>query len=164
MIIKPFLKIYVGNDFYSAWKYTPFLIVGFVFLTLGTFIGTSYTVNKDSLGFLKSATCGAIVNIVLNYLLINRYGIIGAAIATCISYIVVFMYRAIDTRKYLKLQLFDNKIVLGFIILIISAGLVYANIIGQIILCVNFIIIIIIYRETIVLFINKLLKKFVKNN
>lgn len=163
MIIKPFLKIYVGNDFYSAWKYTPFLIVGFVFLTLGTFIGTSYTVNKDSLGFLKSATCGAIVNIILNYLLINRYGIIGAAIATCISYIVVFIYRAIDTRKYLKLKLFDRNIVLGFVILIVSAGLVYANVIGQIILCVNFLIIILIYKETIVLFLNKLLKKTVKN-
>ena len=65
--IKPFLKIYVANNYYVAWKYTPFLIIGCVFLTLGTFMSTSYTVHKDSKGFLLSGTIGAMLNICLLY-------------------------------------------------------------------------------------------------
>ena len=66
-IIKPFLKVYVSNEYYSAWKYTPFLIMGFVFMTFGTFVGTSYTVRKDSKGMLLTGISGAFLNIFLNY-------------------------------------------------------------------------------------------------
>ena len=31
-IMKLFLKIYVARNYYEAWKYTPYLIVGYVFL------------------------------------------------------------------------------------------------------------------------------------
>lgn len=37
--VKPFLKVYVSPDFYSAWKYTPFLIIGCVYLTLWNLYG-----------------------------------------------------------------------------------------------------------------------------
>ena len=49
MIMKPFLSVYVGKEYYTAWHYVPYLIVGFVFMTLGSFIATSYTVHKDSI-------------------------------------------------------------------------------------------------------------------
>lgn len=48
LLTKPFLRVYVADSYYDAWKYTPFLIVGCVYLTLGTFMATSYTVHKDS--------------------------------------------------------------------------------------------------------------------
>ena len=51
-----------------------------------------------------SALSGAITNIVLNFILIPVVGINGAAIATCVSYFVVFVYRIIDTRKYINLN------------------------------------------------------------
>ena len=52
--MKPFLSIYVAKEYYVAWKYTPFLTVGCVYLTLATFMATSYTVHKDSFGYLFS--------------------------------------------------------------------------------------------------------------
>lgn len=109
LIMKPFMKIYVSEDFYMAWEYTPFLIIGFVFMTLGSFLSTSYIVNKDSMGFLLSGMCGAIMNIVLNFLLIPVWGVQGAAFATCSSYIAVFLFRAIHTRKYLVLNVANKK-------------------------------------------------------
>lgn len=68
MIMKPFLSVYVGKEYYTAWHYVPYLIVGFVFMTLGSFIATSYTVHKDSMGFLISGTVGAIINLILNFI------------------------------------------------------------------------------------------------
>lgn len=99
MILKPFLKIYVNQAYYTAWEYSPYLIIGFVFQTLGTFLSTPYTVNKDSKGFLFSAVFGAVVNIVLNFLLVFRFGLAGVAAATGASYLAVFLYRARDTKN-----------------------------------------------------------------
>ena len=57
---------------------------------------------------MLTAMSGAIVNIVLNFLLIPRFGAVGAAVATLASYATVFVIRAIDTRSLLK---FDMHIV-----------------------------------------------------
>ena len=95
---------YVAPEYFTAWEYIPSLMVGHIFMTLATFVSTLYNVNKDSKGHLKSATVGAITNLVLNALLIPTMGVQGAAIATTISYISVFMFRMYDTKKYLKMR------------------------------------------------------------
>ena len=104
IVIRPFMSIYVSPDFVEAWKYTPPLIIGHAFSTLGTFVGTPYYVYKDMKGNMYSAASGAILNLMLNAILIPTLGVQGAAIATCISYIIVFIYRMVDTRKYVVLN------------------------------------------------------------
>ena len=127
VIIKPFMYIYVNPSFVEAWKYTPFLIIGYAFSTLGTFVGTPYYVYKDMKGNMFSAASGAVINVMLNAILIPTLGIQGASIATCFSYIVVFIYRVFDTRKYVILN-FKKKEYVAFLsgILLLSA-LCYMN-------------------------------------
>ena len=127
VICKPFLSIYVSKEFYSAWKYMPFLTIGFVFLTLADFISTTFTVHKDSYGFLFSGTLGAVLNIVLNYFLIPKVQIFGAAIATCISYIAVFIFRIIYSRKYIKYDILNAEFLFGTTLLVISAFVTFFN-------------------------------------
>lgn len=127
VIFKPFLAIYVSKEFYSAWKYMPFLTIGFVFLTLADFISTTFTVHKDSYGFLFSGTLGAVLNIILNYFLIPKVQIYGAAIATCISYIAVFIFRIIYSRKYIKYNILNADFLFGTILLVISAFVTFLN-------------------------------------
>lgn len=43
LLTKPFLGVYVADSYYDAWKYTPFLIIGCVYLTLGTFMQRIFT-------------------------------------------------------------------------------------------------------------------------
>ncbi len=148
MIMKPFLSVYVGKEYYAAWHYVPYLIVGFVFMTLGSFIATSYTVHKDSMGFLISGTVGAIINLILNFILIPMMGVSGAAFATCISYFGVFAYRIKDTQKYIKLRVFKRKQICGYALLILSAMTCYLdNCIGQTLLVIEFICIIFLNKE-----------------
>lgn len=123
--------IYVTKDFFEAWRYSSFLILGFVYQTLGTFMATSYTVHKDSLGYLFSGSFGAICNIGLNFLLIPRIGVYGAAIATMVSYISVFVFRYFHTQKYIHYRIGTKEFVLGTIIILVSAPLMYLdNLIG----------------------------------
>lgn len=123
--IKPFLRLYVSLDYYLAWKYTPFLIIGCVFLTLGTFMATTYNVHKDSCGFLVSGSIGAIINIILNFILIPMIGVFGAAIATCISYIAVFSFRVFHTRKYIHYKVITKAFVFGSFIMFISSCIMF---------------------------------------
>lgn len=139
MILKPFMKIYVSEIYYCAWKYTPYLIIGFVFQSLGSFLSTSYTVNKDSKGFLFSATFGAIINIILNFLLIFKYGLIGVALATCMSYMAVFCYRVKDIKRYIYIDVFNKKYLLIILLMILEAIIMsWDGLWSQIFLCILF--------------------------
>lgn len=129
-IVKPFTQIYVAKEYTSAWVYSPFLIVGLMFQTLGTFVGTSYYVEKDMKGNLISSTIGAIINIFLNFILIPIIGVTGAAIATCVSYIIVMFYRLADTKKYLVIKTFTMQNIR--LTVIVCTALVFVYIPGSV--------------------------------
>lgn len=125
--MKPFLRLYVAEEYYIAWKYTPFLTIGCVYLTLASFMATSYTVHKDSFGYLFSGMFGAIFNIVMNFALIPLIDVYGAALATCISYILVFAFRLFHTRKYIQYKINNKEFVAGSMILLLSAVLMFVD-------------------------------------
>ena len=127
LILKPFTKIYVSHSYYIAWKYSTWLIVGSIFSCLGTFVGTPYFVHKDSKANLYSSMFGAIINIILNLLLIPVMGVMGAAIATCISYVSVYIYKVIDTRKYLKLRVFNLKYMFSVLVVLGMLAIEYLD-------------------------------------
>ena len=107
MFIKPFIYIYINEAYREAWFYSPILIVGFAFLALASFLGAQYTVYKDSKGFVFSSSIAAILNIILNFIFIPVIGVLGAAIATTLGYMAVFVYRSIDTKKYVDIEIFS---------------------------------------------------------
>lgn len=159
-IVKPFLRLYVGMDYYSAWEYTPFLIIGSAYLTLATFMATSYTVHKDSFGYLFSATFGAVLNIVLNFLLIPIIHVYGAAFATCISYIAVFAFRLIHTKKYIKYDIKNKEFIGGSVLLILSSiSLFLDNYFGVIIQSIILLLAVWLYAKTWISIVRQIAKK-----
>jgi O-antigen/teichoic acid export membrane protein len=162
LIMKPLLSIYVAKDYYSAWMYTPYLLIGNFLMVLGTFLSSQYTVNKDSKGFLFSATTGAICNVALNFILIPLIGISGAALATCISYFMVFIYRVFDTRKYVRVHAINKKFIANILALIVIAISMFK---GTIIGIIVYILLILYNRQEIqkLLFMMKGLLSIKKN-
>ena len=151
MVMKVFLRYYVGAEYYEAWRYTPVLIMGFVFSTLGTFAATSYTVHKDSMGYLASGVAGAIINVTLNLLLIPVFGAMGAAIATAFSYFVVFVFRVQNTKKYLKLHVLQKRHMVGYLLLVVQAFTMFVEKgSGQILLTVEFAVILLVFKDCLV--------------
>lgn len=114
---KLLFRILFSISYFEAWKYSPALIFGFFFLTMATFIGTSYYVEKNTVGTMLSALTGAVINIILNFLLIPIVGTNGAAIATALSYLTIFVYRYHDTKRYVKIRIFKKKYLFTLLIL-----------------------------------------------
>lgn len=159
-IIKPFLSFYVEKSYYIAWRYTPFLVIGCVYLTLGTFMSTTYNVHKDSMGFLLSASIGAITNIFLNFLLIPVFQVYGAALATCASYLVVFLFRYFHTRKYICFNLKNKEFIVGTVILLSASVIMFIdNYLGFILQITILFIAMIVFSNVWVSIIRLILKK-----
>ncbi len=119
--IKPLIYVMVAPQFREGWVFAPFLLLAATFSSFQTFLGTNYTVEKDSIGTLKSTTFAAIINLALNYLLIGKIGIQGATIATAISYFAVALYRYIDTRKYIRTKISNLKnVIVSYMLLVVE--------------------------------------------
>ncbi|MCT4583406.1 MAG: oligosaccharide flippase family protein [Peptostreptococcaceae bacterium] len=92
LFIPEFVKIMAPGKYYSAGKISLYIIVGLYFYFLTTFL-TKYQLYLEK---NKSVAIGtimaAILNIILNIFLIPRYGNLGAAIATLLSYVILFIF------------------------------------------------------------------------
>lgn len=107
LIIKIFMRFYVSPDFYFSWKYAPVLIYSAVFSGFATFLnGILYAYKKNILA-TTTTLVGAIINIILNLLLIPKYGIMGASVATIISWFIISQLKIYKIEKMLNIKL-DN--------------------------------------------------------
>ena len=98
------LILYKG-DFYNAWIYVPLLNISILFGALSGVIGGVFSAVKDSKIFSVSTLIGAAVNVILDIALVYKFGAIGAAIATMVSYVVVWIIRLVCAKKYIVLRL-----------------------------------------------------------
>lgn len=117
LIIKPFMQIYVGHSFVECWQYVPLLLLGSVFQSYATFFGAIYTSAKKNVSVMVSTLVAAAINLILNAILIPTVGIQGAVIATAIAYFVVFLFRMLDSRKYVNIRINTWKVLLSMMIL-----------------------------------------------
>ena len=70
---------------------------------------------------MVSTIIGAVCNIALNYILISNIGIIGASLATMISFLMVWIVRATVLKNFLRLEINYIKVTTSIFIMIISA-------------------------------------------
>jgi O-antigen/teichoic acid export membrane protein len=117
LLIKPALDVMTSEDFAGVYRYSPLLVVAVVFACFSTFMGSVYVASKKTVRSMLTAFGGAVSNIILNFLLIPVMGIQGAALATVISYLIIFAARAVDTRKIVLMDLKLPKITLNMVII-----------------------------------------------
>ena len=93
-----------SKDFFKAWTITPILIMAFYYSALNIYYGSIFTATKKTGVIFYTTGIGAFVNLFLNYIFITLWGAIGAAIATVVSNFIVWLIRAISTRRVIQLK------------------------------------------------------------
>lgn len=116
----PFAHLLYAKNFFVAWKYVPPLLISFVFGGLSGFLGSIFTAVKDTKIFSYSTMIGALVNTILSFILVSCVGIMGAAIATLVSNIVVWFVRLQRSKKYICIRVNFIKHIFIYILLIIQ--------------------------------------------
>lgn len=114
--VMPFVfNVLINEKFAEAYYQIPILILGSVFNILVSFIGSIYVAKKLTKEIAKTSVIAAIINIVVNVVLIKSIGLYAASISTVIAYVLMFIYRWIDVKKYVKFNV--NKILMFVLII-----------------------------------------------
>lgn len=118
ILARPIAHILYAKDFFAAWRYVPFLLVSVVFGSLSGYLGGIFAAVKDSKSFATSTVAGAVLNIVLNIILIHFIGTLGAAVATAAAYILVWTMRMYKAKKIMRLEVTIAKDCAVYLILV----------------------------------------------
>jgi O-antigen/teichoic acid export membrane protein len=75
---------------------------------------------------LANAVSTAVLNVCLNFVLIQQYGIIGAALATAVSITTLNVLRIAEVRYFLGMTAYSGKYIFGLISLALATGVMLA--------------------------------------
>lgn len=100
-------RLLLDASYFEAWRYMPTLLCAAAVEAVVSFLATVYLVRKKSMHSFVTAIVGTVANLILNAILIPRIGVLGAAVATLISYCMVSVLRLADVPRLLP---FDRLI------------------------------------------------------
>ena len=167
IITKPLAAFLFAKDFYVAWMYVPMLIIASMFSSHAGFLAAAYRAAKKTASLFVSVLIGAVLNIVLNYFLLTSMGVMGAAVATAVSFFAVWFVRIILIQKIVAVKIKIIPTVLTYACLLAATIITMLDVAYAYILCIVLLaLVILINRFVFVSFINtfinigrKLLKK-----
>lgn len=149
-------RILYAKEFFLAWNYTSPLLISIVFSALSSFIGSIFTAVKNSKIFAISTVTAAVINTILNAIMIPFWGVQGAAIATAISFFTIWLVRIVSVRKYIHLKINIKRDVIAYLLLSTQAVIEHYNGHNYLWQCVIFCILMIIYFTEIKMITRKL--------
>ena len=89
--LAPFLmSVLVGVQFQGSAMYVIWIALGYAFQGMYYMVGLFICYAEKNYFLSIGTTCGCLINVILNFLLIRSYGAVGAAIATSMTYVCIF--------------------------------------------------------------------------
>lgn len=98
-------KLMGTKDFYQGLDYVPLIMVGYYFQFLYSIPANLEFYTKNTKLLSLGTLIAALTNVVLNYILIPRYGAVAATWTTIIAYMLLFLY-----HYFISLRVFDVRI------------------------------------------------------
>ena len=128
MVGMPFVfNILIGKDYFDAKQYIPILLLSNVFSAVANVLGGIYIAKKDTKNVAKTTITSSILNIVINVVLIKFIGLYAAALSTLISCVFLYLYRLVDVKRYIILNVKHKFTIISIIIYIVSTYIYYIN-------------------------------------
>ena len=117
LLERPISYLLLAGDFFIAWQYVPLLLVSSLFSALSGFLAATFRAEKRTGGLLFSVLLGAVVNILLNMLLLPTMGLQGAALATAVSFFGVWLVRLLSVQRMVRIRVPVLRTVLAYLLL-----------------------------------------------
>lgn len=124
IFLSPLLAKYLFlNEYYVGWRCIPFLTIAMQMGALTSYYDAIIVSTKKTKTIFYATMVGAFSNTLLNIILIPQIGILGAAIATLVSYTLIFILRVISIRKTIGKIDINIKIIILFLFVYIQSVL-----------------------------------------
>lgn len=122
------VRIFGGSEYSEGIYLTPLITSGCFFLFLYTFPVAYETYKQKTVYVAIGTLLSAGINILLNYFMIPVYGMYGAALATLISYVIMFLFHFITARFIIKgFEISFIRLLVPALYIIAAAALTYAT-------------------------------------
>lgn len=125
----PFVfPIMINEKYSSGYGLVPLSILGSLFNVVVGLISVIYVAKKNTKAIANTSIISAILNIIVNIVLIKFVGLYAAVIATFVAFFTMSIYRLYDIRKkYFKIKIDKSLIIKTIIILLIVLPIYYIN-------------------------------------
>lgn len=116
--VMPFaFPILINKSYEEAYIYIPIIMLSTYYSNLSSYFGGIFSAYKDTKIMGMTTIGAAIINLLIDLLLVNSIGIYAACISTLVADLIVYYYRKNKLKKYIKLK--ELKITGPIIIFII---------------------------------------------
>lgn len=115
------LKYFIDKDYWSGLSAVPFLLLGYVFLGIYINLSIWYKLSDQTRFGLYISVAGALTTIVLNVMLVPKYGYMGSAWVSLLAYFIMMVLSYTLGQKHYPIPYNLKRIMLY---LIVSAILV----------------------------------------
>ena len=126
-VLIPATKLFANNLLGSSYQissiYIGFLYVATVFQGLSSFCSIGYLQDKKTKGAALTSLYGAIVNLIIDILLMKYIGLFAASISTLVGFFVMWLVRMHDTKESFPIAINKIKFSLNFLVSLILATL-----------------------------------------
>ena len=155
ILCKPITTIFLGANYHTAWVYMPTLLVAMTFFSFAQFLGSIYSANKKTGMAFVTNLLGVIINLALSFALIKPLGVMGCAVATAVSYFVLWISRVINTRKIVAIKHKTLTSIVAVLILCMQCVLIsFENTLAYVAVIILFFVLILIFYKTFIELIN----------
>ena len=123
--IEVFGRTLLGRNFLEGLSIVPIILLAYLFNGLYMNFTAGIYIEEKTQYFPMVTIAGALTNVVVNFLLIPVYGIMGAAYATLASYVVMAIGLFIVSQRFYKINYEYGKIAKVFLLIIATAIIIY---------------------------------------
>ena len=90
--------------YWDGLKIVPWILLGYIFSGIGTNLNAGIQIEKKTMYLLPTSLSGSVTNVILNFLLIPAFGIMGAAYATTAGYAAVAISLYIVVQRFYRIE------------------------------------------------------------
>ena len=124
-------ELLLNRAYFDAWQFMPTLLCAAAIEALVAFLATVYMVKKKSMHSFFTAMIGTLLNLLLNFVLIPEWGAIGAAVATLVAYVAVWIARLIDAPRMIGFSLYLPRQIVSILLILGASAIMTLNVWGS---------------------------------
>lgn len=117
----------IRGDYSESYPQMPILFIALLFSAGASFLGGIYVAHKRTVSVGISTVIAAVINLIIDLLLVKKIGIFAASISTLVSYLFLFIYRLFGVRRFERIDYDFGKILLFLAALIGMSVLCWIN-------------------------------------
>lgn len=128
IIVPPIVfNLFVNSSYNEAYYNIPIYLIASLLNVMVGLLGVVYVATKKTFEIAKTTIIAALINIIVNIILIKYIGLYAASISTFMGYFITMIYRIIDTKKYLNIKYSLYKYVKIIVGILFSTIIYYIN-------------------------------------